>query len=657
VSTVAPEAEVAYSRMAAALMNSPTVQALPIEQRWALRDVLAEHDSIDSLPGHVKRLFSESIHPHVVEAAFEERLHPRGRAGRWIDKPGSLVGDLIRGTGIRGGRGRRSPVKGKAKGWRERVAEIRSEPILQHRELKQKLDNAMVDADRRLHPWVPIEGGQGERMPGGEGDYQRGNVVLRHEVRPYGYHDTPTPGYLVIVDGEERGWTPYNLNDPSDTLDNLAFRVAPDTMPERERERRDFVNKWWGGAGSPGHYMTISGDPGVGFQEQHARIMEAGAHIDAEINRRLNEKGGFVKRLKQLEADQRDYVRWRKEAEKAEEDASYEAMARYAVQEVGLDPEIATTEFVKGRILAVKKERLKPYQRQDNDLLRAFGYLEEEHEYSRFNVAERVGIDLQALYDKAAEARFRERRGADDVRAAKAVLDEHRRDVAYEVLDEIRPFADEGDLQFIEETDRHSGIPWDEGKYSAYNAKYIVAPMLNMATVWLPRDWIRDSNQHPTRLVPGWAKRGHYTHHLAVGAETAYSGIVLSPDSPQADSRIPNGVGTGVHELVHRAESVRDGIRAAEWAFYASRVAPRINSRWEELKPLRELTGGGYEDYEKARPDKFVRFYCGKSYGDNPDSSWEILSMGIEDLVTGEHEIISQDEEYRHFVLGALATL
>ena len=31
--------------------------------------------------------------------------------------------------------------------------------------------------------------------------------------------------------------------------------------------------------------------------------------------------------------------------------------------------------------------------------------------------------------------------------------------------------------------------------------------------------------------------------------------------------------------------------------------------------------------------------------------------MGIEDLVTGEHGIISQDEEYRHFVLGSLRVM
>jgi hypothetical protein len=39
------------------------------------------------------------------------------------------------------------------------------------------------------------------------------------------------------------------------------------------------------------------------------------------------------------------------------------------------------------------------------------------------------------------------------------------------------------------------------------------------------------------------------------------------------------------------------------------------------------------------------------------DSSYEILTMGIQDLVTGEHGIMENDEEYRQFVYGAMALL
>lgn len=75
--------DVEYSRKAATIMNSAHVLALPAEQQWALRDALAEHDSEESLPPHLKRLFSDSIHPALVESAFDPRLHPRDRAGKF----------------------------------------------------------------------------------------------------------------------------------------------------------------------------------------------------------------------------------------------------------------------------------------------------------------------------------------------------------------------------------------------------------------------------------------------------------------------------------------------------------------------------------------------------------------------------------------------
>jgi hypothetical protein len=397
----------------------------------------------------------------------------------------------------------------------------------------------------------------------------------------------------------------------------------------------------------------MSGDPGVMFHEQHARIMEAGAHLDAEINRRLDAKGGIVKRVKQLEADQRDYTKWRKEAEKAEQDAAFEAIAKWLVEKHGFDRDLMTAERARERYLAFEKERRKPVNRQKH--IADGADISDAYE-SRFNAAEAVGIDLQGLYDKSYDARMREHRGAEDLRAARAVLDEERRKLAYDVLAEIRPFADEGDLDFIEDTDHLSGVPWEDGAYSTYNAKYIAGPKLRRAEVFLPLAWIRSSNDHPRRLVPGWAARGHYDHHLTTGPVAGYSGIIGSP-SPES-AGLPDGVGTMVHELVHRAEHTRDGITGAEWTFYASRVSPYLNARWEDLKPLNEITGrSSYKEHERAREDHFVKVYSGKSYGDDMDSSYEILSMGVEDLVTGEHGIISQDEEYRHFVFGSLALL
>jgi hypothetical protein len=130
--------------------------------------------------------------------------------------------------------------------------------------------------------------------------------------------------------------------------------------------------------------------------------------------------------------------------------------------------------------------------------------------------------------------------------------------------------------------------------------------------------------------------------------------ILVSP-SPEAPGVQP-GEGTALHELVHRVEAVRDGVKGAEWAFYTTRVSPGVNRAWEEKVPLARF-GGGFDDNEFTRPDDFVDVYAGKDYGGEMDSSYEILSMGIEDLVTGEHGVIEKDEEHRQFTFGALALL
>lgn len=76
--------EVDYSRKAAVVMNSAHVLALPAEQQWALRDALAEHSTEEDLPPHLKRLFSDAIHPVLTESGFDPSVHPRDRRGRWI---------------------------------------------------------------------------------------------------------------------------------------------------------------------------------------------------------------------------------------------------------------------------------------------------------------------------------------------------------------------------------------------------------------------------------------------------------------------------------------------------------------------------------------------------------------------------------------------
>jgi hypothetical protein len=729
------EAEVEYSRKAAALMNSRLVARLPEDQQWALRDVLAEHSTIESLPPHVKRLFDDSIHSRVTEAKYEERLHPRGRSGKWVKKPFTHMGKsfdehhhesgysvvpvfepdmtkwkptwntlsreeqqaklrtlplrtapegyrvldpegnsfrggymatltsakrlaekratpdatgpgaLLQGAGTRGKQGRKSPAKGKAKGWRERIEELRAEPVITQNALMLQRRRALATRDDPL-PWTPING---DWQNGYE---QGGDRRLIPKGGPF-LGGTDYPGYDVYYRGEHIAWVPALPGETAQARFNQAFHKVGRENPPANEDAERFLGEWWGAPGYPGKFQRMSGDPGLMFEEQHERIMEAGAHLDAETNRRLDAKGGIVKRVKQLERDQRDYTKWRKEAEKAEEDAAFEAIAKWLVDRQGYDPDLMTAQRAKERFLAFEKERRKPSQRRKEI---ADGWDVSEAYERRFNLAEQVGIDLQGLYDKSYEARMRELRGAGDLGAARAVLKEARRDMFYDVLAEVRELAKPGDLELEPNSDFTRRDHVNDPDVESYNSNFVAAPKLERAALWLPRDWVRSSNEHPSRLVPGWARRGYYGsgREDSEGAEVA---LIVGSPSPEALG-VEKGVGTMVHELVHRVEHVRDGVKGAEWTFYAARVSPGTNRAWEQPRKLSELTGvGGYEDHEVARQDHFVKAYSGKSYGDDPDSSYEVLTMGVQDLVTGEHGTIEQDDEYRHFVFGALALL
>jgi hypothetical protein len=225
-------------------------------------------------------------------------------------------------------------------------------------------------------------------------------------------------------------------------------------------------------------------------------------------------------------------------------------------------------------------------------------------------------------------------------RDAKKKLAAIRRDMAYMTLSEVRPMGTTGIVVDSQES-------------------IVATNAVAQASVWLPSDWVKDSNQSPHKLTVAWeSDRGHYQHNFSGNVDTgeSKSRLVVSP-SAEAEG-IEKHVGTALHELVHRAERVRDGIQAAEWAFYTARVSPGTGKAWEGLQPLAEMTkNSSYKPDEKARGDKFTDYYSGKTYGDEMDSSYEILSMGIEDLATGYHGIIEEDEEYRQFVLGALAYL
>lgn len=113
------------------------------------------------------------------------------------------------------------------------------------------------------------------------------------------------------------------------------------------------------------------------------------------------------------------------------------------------------------------------------------------------------------------------------------------------------------------------------------------------------------------------------------------------------------------HEITHRMENTIPGLAFLEFAFYWRRVG--VGTKAIPLKIL--MKNSGYGPSERARPDEFATPYIGKDYGGGPTSSWEILSIGIEHLMSRKHKkgspgfagTIGADKDFRAFVLGVLA--
>lgn len=121
------------------------------------------------------------------------------------------------------------------------------------------------------------------------------------------------------------------------------------------------------------------------------------------------------------------------------------------------------------------------------------------------------------------------------------------------------------------------------------------------------------------------------------------------------------------HELAHRMEHVLPQITHMESDFLAYRTTGADGSR-EQQTPI--YGGRRGKNAEVGYEDSFALHYSGKTYGAQPghDSGhhYELLSTGVEALFAGRHGSqaglghldgqYSNDDEYRAFVLGVMAT-
>jgi hypothetical protein len=255
-----------------------------------------------------------------------------------------------------------------------------------------------------------------------------------------------------------------------------------------------------------------------------------------------------------------------------------------------------------------------------------------------------------------AASREREAIGANVVEVLRESILDALRDLGVEFDREvaIEPPTD----QMLRAVRDHPDDGWSASPTARENAETAV----RWASKLLPADWIEASDNDPIRGGPVRVlARSRGVHHQA----TRLLGI--SFDSHPTPG-MPNGGSTALHELGHRMEWAIPEIRVWQWIFHSRRTVKsqdpldRLRRRLAEIQP-----GHGYRDDEWTYDDHFADPYIGKDYGTDPNSAYEILTMGLEGLLTGDNHVLSAlpsnralgrgDDEHRDFILGLLATV
>lgn len=215
--------------------------------------------------------------------------------------------------------------------------------------------------------------------------------------------------------------------------------------------------------------------------------------------------------------------------------------------------------------------------------------------------------------------------------------DQDRARIAREVLSDFRSMG------------RVAGIQHDRANMTFSGDRKAGQAAFDYAEEQFPTGWIQHSSHTspPIQLNYDPSIRGKYSDN----------GEMISGPSP-LNENVPGSV-TTVHELGHRMEHTVPGLRQAEWAYMYSRISHRNpDGTWtvEQPEKLTALVQSSfYRDDEEAFRDQFTHPYMGKDYGANPDSYYELVSMGGPALLVNPGTTESYDEDYMNFIRGLWA--
>lgn len=190
---------------------------------------------------------------------------------------------------------------------------------------------------------------------------------------------------------------------------------------------------------------------------------------------------------------------------------------------------------------------------------------------------------------------------------------------------------------------REMGIR-DDAKIAFQSAgrKGAAKQLIDEASAFYPSEWLRRmSSRGAVKVTYAAEGRGYFSSARATIKLSGWQRSKIPTDTP--------GLATAIHELGHFVEHAMPEVPTAEWSFFQRRTRPEGYGPQE--REYRFPRGQGYGSTESYREDKFTDRYMGKTYGNTARSSYELISMGLESVWTGSHEL---DDEMRHFILGLL---
>jgi hypothetical protein len=583
-------------------------------QQWA-------HDEFDEIRAELEKVFAK-FEPDKKDITpdFVEREHPRDPTGRFRDKP-DIIEDVLkipRETLLTA----RWPLSISDGDWKEKVEAVQGKlptPLgLKIATVTEGLPDDLAEIAKQKV--------SGNMLP------SKWNVEIgkRLDALPVGTKifvwPNPTESYSMgitngqFVKNENGEWIKRGVTESDSRNSIISNPMIARAIAEATGE--------FSGPPTPGGPPRRQED----FYEDLDKVMDAGNAIHAEVGRRLREKGFY-------------HIQVMSDEERAQREQELEHEKRLAAED-------AHQEIVKeaSEIMVNKyNPDFDPYlvEQFRPGFNYSSPYLDSrkmQEQYPDFQ--ERIRVERQ--FSVAVSDARKKKNVQEKLKAAQLASDasynfrydqklssesdkfKMRRETIREVLSEIREMGGE-QYEFKKHT-REKPIS-----------------VAQQVAKWLPDAWVKASND---KHRPG---AGSFTKLKVkfVKGRGFYDDIDDAANASPWRSRVQGDNGyfsVMAHELIHRAEYTVPSIKMMEWVYYHRRTKGELPQQLQKLYP-----GKRYRKDEITREDKFVDPYAGKDYGNDMRSAYEIMTTGVQDMLTGVMGISSFDADQTKFVLGMLA--